>query len=446
MPIFRYAARPEMPATWDINAHSLKWFHRIDDYPGEILLLKKNVRVLQHFSVTDLMGFFDALARSWISDPPDLLRAYAFLGTPFLLAFMRKNNLFRLTSAALNGNPDYMDTFVRMPELGKKVMARPRGVVSHWIAGNVLNLGMISLIQGILTKNANVIKLPASQGLIIPALLKNISDFIWVSGKNRRISGKDILKTVLFLFCPKEDEEGQGEISLASDVRVIWGGEQAVAGVFALPKKMFCEDVVFGPRYSLAVITKEMLRQEEMGSIAFRLAMDVSMFEQRACSSPHTVFVETGGLNSPEDFAAVLAQGMQKALKRIPKISISAAEAYSIISLRSECHFSGKVFSSRGTEWTVIYSEKKGLAPPYGSRVVFVRPVSSLEEVIENLEPSLQTVGLAAQSRRKMGIVKKLAEKGCMRVTDIGKMNVYDYPWDGSFPMSRFVRWVSFDP
>jgi len=446
MPIFRYASRTEKPTSWNIDTDSLKQFQRIEDYPKEILRLKQNARVFHDVSIENLMDFFDALTKSWISETPDVLRTFSFLGTPFLLAFMRKSNLLRLTRAALRGNPEYMDTFTWMPELGKNIMAQPRGIVSHWIAGNVLNLGIISLIQGILTKNANVIKLPAYHGLIVPTLFQKISNLELNTVKNKRISGKDILKTVLFLYCPKEDTDGQRELSLFSDIRVIWGGEQAVAGVLGLPKKISCDDVVFGPRYSLAVIAKETLRQGDLATIAYKLAMDVSMFEQRACSSPHTVFVETGGLLSPLDFAEALAQGMQKALKRIPKDSITADQAYSIVALRSEYQFSGKVFSSKGTEWTVVYSEEKGLAFPCGSRFVFVRPVAHIDKVLDDIDPSIQTIGLHADPRRKMEFARKMVEKGGLRITGIGKMNVYDYPWDGIFPMSRFVRWISLDP
>ena len=445
MPIYRYKPIPHKPTSWTIDMNSLERFQKIEDYPKEILRLKKNARIFHDISITDIIDFFDVLAKSWISDTPDVLRTFSFLGTPFLLSFLRKNNLLRLARAALRGNLEYMDTFSRMPELDKNIMAHPRGIITHWIAGNVLNLGIISLVQGILTKNANVIKLPAKFGLIAPTVFQLISNLEVKTKKNTIIAGKDILNTVLFIYCPKEDTESQSKISLASDTRIIWGGEQAIASVMHLPKKIDCEDVVFGPRYSLAVIGKDALRQENLETIAFKLALDVSMFEQRACSSPHTVFVETGGQISPLVFAQALARGMQKAIKRLPKSKTSAAEAYSIVELRSEYLFSGKVFSSKGTEWTVVYSTEKGLASPRSSRVVFVRPVSSIDKVIDHIDSSVQTIGLMAENKRTMDFARKAIKRGGLRFTEIGKMNVYDYPWDGIFPMSRFVRWISLD-
>lgn len=445
MPIFLYESKLDRPTSWNIDENTIQQFREIENYPAEILRLKKNMCVFHDVSIGDIMNFFDELARSWTSETPEVLKTFSFLGSAFLLSFLRKRNLLRLARAALRGNPEYMDTFSLMPELGKHVLAQPRGIITHWIAGNVLNLGIISLIQGILTKNANVLKLPANLGLIVPTVFQTISNLEVKTKKNTRISGKDILKTVLFIYCSKEDRESQGKISLESDSRVIWGGEQAVASVMSLPRKIDCEDVVFGPRYSLAVIGKDALGQDNLDNIAFKLAMDASMFEQRACSSPHTVFVETGGPVSPLAFAQALAHGMQKAIKRIPKHKTTAAEAYSIVELRSEHLFSGKVFSSRGTEWTVIYSEDKGLAAPCYSRVVFVRPVSNIEKVIEDIDPSVQTIGVHAESSRKFKFARNVMERGGLRITEIGKMNVYDYPWDGIFPMGRFVRWVSID-
>ncbi len=38
---------------------------------------------------------------------------------------------------------------------------------------------------------------------------------------------------------------------------------------------------------------------------------------------------------------------------------------------------------------------------------------------------------------------KEATSKGIERITELGKMSIYDYPWDGMFPMNRFIRWAS---
>ena len=43
----------------------------------------------------------------------------------------------------------------------------------------------------------------------------------------------------------------------------------------------------------------------------------------------------------------------------------------------------------------------------------------------------------------KKEFAKTATEKGIERITELGKMSYFDYPWDGMFPINRFVRWVS---
>jgi len=155
--------------------------------------------------------------------------------------------------------------------------------------------------------------------------------------------------------------------------------------------------------------------------------------------------VERGGAITALDFARRLAPAMEKALRRIPKGLTGAGEAYQIAAVRTEYAAAGEVFASKGTEWTVVYSEERGLARPLGARVVFVRPVDDVEDVLGWLSPDVQTIGLALQEPRRTSFARHAAHRGISRITPIGAMSLYDYPWDGLFPMERFVRWVSLD-
>ena len=332
-----------------------------------------------------------------------------------------------------------------MPGLKKKLMAHPRGIITHWLAGNILNLGIISLVQGILTKNVNVMKIPANHGLILPVFMNLMSGIKVKIRQGKYLHGKDILNTVLFVYCEKEDTESQIQLSLNSDVRIIWGGEDAVKNVLALPKKTGTEDIIFGPKYSFALIGKNSFDEKRLEELAYKLALDVSMFEQRACTSPHTIFIEKGSKISPIDWTKALVKGFEKVQKRMPKPRISADEAYSIVEIRSRTLLSGLVFSSEGTEWTVIYSDEPGLAEPHYSRVISVRPIEDIENILEYLDHSTQTLGLILDEKRKQEFARKAAARGIERITDIGQMHIYDYPWDGIFPLNRLVRWVSME-
>jgi len=53
-----------------------------------------------------------------------------------------------ITNLAFRGNRNFLDDFISINESESKLKAQPRGIVSHWIAGNVPMLGMLSLVQG----------------------------------------------------------------------------------------------------------------------------------------------------------------------------------------------------------------------------------------------------------------------------------------------------------
>ena len=54
-----------------------------------------------------------------------------------------------------------------------------------------------------------------------------------------------------------------------------------------------------------------------------------------------------------------------------------------------------------------------------------------------------QTIGLCINKQEKIKFSDLAASKGIERITELGKMTIYDHPWDGIFPIERFVRWVS---
>ena len=105
----------------------------------------------------------------------------------------------------------------------------------------------------------------------------------------------------------------------------------------------------------------------------------------------------------------------------------------------------GKVFASKGTEWTVIFSEEKGLAEACYQRTVFIRPVDDLNELFDFIEHNKhQTLGLKIKDDNNIGFIKEATKRGIERITELGKMSYFNYPWDGMFPLNQFVRWASY--
>ena len=435
--------RADYPS-WDLENETLIKFNRIDNYEAIIIDIKEKSEYLNNLSIEHILEFFNSLATEWLINPESkFLKYFSSMGASFLINFIKRSNLEPLLSESLNNNINYIDNFIYNENLQRKIMAHPKGVITHWLAGNVPVLGMISLIQGIVTKNTNVIKLPKAGGLILPFMAGQIAKHSHDTGKFL-ISISDIMSSCQFVYCDRIDKAAQKTLSINSDIRVAWGGREAVESVMSLPRKYGTEDVIFGPKYSFALIGKDSFQKEELNEIAYKLAVDVSVFEQQGCNSPHTVFYQSGGNISALEFTKALAEAMERILKRIPKNIVSADEASNVVNIRAEYSFTGRVFSSKCTEWTVIFSDDSGFADASYSRTIFVRPIANLIEVLDCIEhKKYQTIGLCLNSDIKEKFANDATSRGIERITELGKMSIYDYPWDGMFPMDRFIRWVS---
>jgi hypothetical protein len=399
----------------------------------------------------DLLGLCDAAARSWTrpggaSGTPGRLADFIRrnrLG--FLPLWLRRANLQTLARRSLHGRPDALDRFVSLGENDPlMVRAQPRGLVVHWIAGNVPVLGLLSLVQSMLCKNANIAKVARRRPGMLPCLLDALAEVAYVNSRGETLSGRLLTDTTAVVYADRQDEEAARELSRLADVRVAWGGREAVEAIVNLPRRHGTEDIVFGPKLSFAVVAAERLADQDLARrTAAAIAADASAFDQQGCNSPHTVFVERGGAIAPAEFARLLGDAMQAESRRAPLEEVDPADAMHILGVRTEYAMRGEAHHSRDIQWAVVYSdEDRGLAEPCYVRTLFVRPVDDVFEVAAFCSSQTQTAGLAVDDRR-YALADALTARGVERCSTVGAMRIYDAPWDGLFPMDRLVRWVS---
>jgi hypothetical protein len=233
-------------------------------------------------------------------------------------------------------------------------------------------------------------------------------------------------------------------MSQESDVRLAWGGAEAINAVASTPARWDVQDVFFGPKLSYMVIGAESLdSSRSIRRLCRRASTDISVFDQTACASPHTIFVERGGAITPKEFADQLSQELQKALARIPRDTDSKEQIFAINLQRSLYEFKGEVWSSDDSSWTVLYDEEEGLAVPTYGRVILVRPVDDIFDTIKYASNNIQTISLSIKGRRRLLYADRMFAKGVQRCPDIGRMTHFESPWDGIIVMDRFVKWCT---
>ncbi|MGI0010915.1 MAG: acyl-CoA reductase [Nitrosopumilaceae archaeon] len=409
-----------------------------DDISPIIENLKNRLEWLHNLSVDEILDFFGSLGKVWKSEKNKFGTNLKHVGD-----FLNKENLGKELTIALRGNYHALDEFVEL--YGDKKMlyhAQPRGLTVHWIAGNVDILGIFSVVQALVTKNVCLIKAPHNYN-VLRDLLLSMKDV-----KTAKISGQEFIKCVALVYVERTDETNQQILSNSADVRIAWGGEEAITTILSLKKRFFTEDIMYGPKYSYAILDSYSASTDAT-NIAQKLAVDICVFDQYACNSPHTILIESTEDDHenliPKNFAKELANAMDVVNRLLlPKPIISEKKSMDILSLRAEYDFKGEVFCSHNTDWTVIYSNENGLAEPCFSRVVFVRPIKNMMDVESLNNKKIQSIGLAitdVEKRKKL--VDLMTMKGGDRCPNIGTMSLFGSPWDGMFGMDRLVRWIT---
>ena len=393
---------------------------------------------LSKIGVETMLAVFDDFSRRLMRDP----RTQTLEGVMFLSAWLGRRNLEKMLKLNLNGNCGYVDGFV--PQGRDYLAAKPHGLVAMWMAGNVPTLPMFALVPALLTKNACLLKLADSDTQGIGQLLAVLAD-----AEADGLSGSRLLDaTAIVWFDYRQTELGEA-MSRAADAKVIWGGAPAVRAISALPCQEHCVEIVFGPKYSIGMLGRALLEGDDkpLDSAIGGLVRDIAIFDQRACSSPQTIFVEANSRRGLDEIGRMFA----KQFDRLPpKPGLDAYTTMRILNVRAEWALDESkdvVASADQADWTVCMDRDASLKEAVQSRTIFLSEVQTWQDVIPLLSPKVQTVGIAIGNvEETLAFAEAAADAGVARCVRPGLMNVYESPWDGKLLINQLVRWVTLKP
>lgn len=388
-----------------------------------------------------LIGLIDAAAKRWATDPK-----YLFLkdkGLNFLATWCSERHLKEVATFGLRGNVEYADTYLPFPDSAKHLLkANSRGLCCHWMAGNVQILGLFALVQCIMTKNVNLLKVSSHDEGVFASLLSAFEGLTYTTADGYTIEGNDLLKTMGVVYFSRHAVKLAEQMSKNADVRIAWGGREAVETVAGFPSRYDCETVIFGPKLSFAVVSKEMLTDEQAAKkLARRVSVDVSVFDQSGCASAHNLFIEKGGAVSPERFCQILNESMGKTEIQIPKPTMSPEQVSAVHSIRGVYDFCGLSIGSETMSYSILLDDKDELHKPVYSRVLFVHAVDSIMQAVKHVTEDIQTIGVEATSEQAIAFAEAATPKGAVRFPQIGRMLNFEMPWDGIVLIDRLVKW-----
>ncbi|HZZ15382.1 MAG TPA: acyl-CoA reductase [Candidatus Sulfotelmatobacter sp.] len=359
-------------------------------------------------------------------------------GVTFLRLWLRRGNLEPLMLRELG--PNFLNG--GWWEDGRaRLRAFPLGVVGHWPAGNIEIQPILSLTCALLGGNCCMVRVPSGLYDVTCQIIDKLRDV----DRDGLISERIFLAGFDHSRMDLHESMAQG-----IDGAIIWGGEEAVSQVRRLQFPHWARVLVFGPRLSAAAMdAKTWSDRNERSSWCRRLARDVWQFDQQACSSPQTLFLERGDGCDPKEFVEDLKVAFEEESRQHPRQQIEPGLT-SAICLARAAWLIGNTENSAlfpaSPDWTILLGEGAEMPNPTQGRTLTVLVVDDLLDAISKFDGTLQTLGLGiADSRKEETLARAAGRSGVDRIVKLGRMHVFSSPWDGTElirPMVRLVRYV----
>ncbi len=320
-----------------------------------------------------------------------------------------------------------------------------RGLAFHIAPSNVPVNFAYSLAAGLLTGNANVVRVPTKEfpqvAIICGAIEKVVNQSVYRA-----------LKPYINLVRYDREKAVNDIFSSLADTRIIWGGDNTVAEIRRSPLPPRASEIPFADRYSIAVIDSDAyLAAPDPSRVARDFYNDTFLSDQNACTSPRLI--------------AWLGNRREEAKEKF------WANLYAIV--KKEYHFQpimGVNKLTSGCLAAVTYAreapERRGvvLQRVLDNRIVRVqipKIIDALPDLKENsgyffeydCDDILELKGICDDNRcqtlaylgDKEQLLKLLKSgiRGIDRVVPIGKSMDFDLIWDGFNLYERLTRVIS---
>jgi hypothetical protein len=160
-----------------------------------------------------------------------------------------------------------------------------RGMVLHFAPSNVDSIFLYSWFLSMLAGNSNVLRLSHRRREEVRLILEKINLLM-------EESRFQPIKAGSLILAYEHDDAITERLSQVCQVRVLWGGDESVRRLRAIPMNPLGMEVVFPSRFSLAMLNAtEVSSADEsaLSRLAENFCNDSYWFDQKACSSPRLV-------------------------------------------------------------------------------------------------------------------------------------------------------------
>jgi len=331
--------------------------------------------------------------------------------------------------------------FLRPAEVGRALgsladLRFPRGLVFHLPPANVDTVFVYALALSALAGNANVVRLSERAGPAAHAVLDAL---------NAALGDADpaVARTQKVVSYPRDDD-ATAVLSQACDLRVIWGGDQAVTEIRRHPLQPWARDLTFPDRSSFAALSIPAWLAADSGTrrtAVAGLVADAYWFDQAACSAPRTIFwvgPEHGDVKTA--FESLLAETVAD---QGWKMDAAMAVEKRVRSYGQAADGSATALRFLGGAVATLDLVGPGAMPRHwlGAGTFAHAHVPSLEALVPVIGRRDQTMSAFGFTREELtGFARQVGGRGIDRIVPFGSALTFAQVWDGYDLLAEFTR------
>jgi len=325
----------------------------------------------------------------------------------------------------------------------------PLGVLFHITAGNVDVLPFLSLLEGLVCGNINIIKLPKEDMGITVSLLDEL------------VKLEPAIKEYAYIFdYSSRDIYAMKKLADVADAIVVWGGDEAVKAVRSLadPNTKVIE---WGHKISFAYATmsgvsaaanKADTESNQRNNALEKLAMNICLTNQLFCSSCQGIFLDTDDMQDVYDFCQTFRPILERVSQENPFAFDEGTKLFTQARVTLELYH--KEIENRGTanrifkgkDCSITALTDSNLEPSIMYRNIWVKPLKRESLLgLRRYKNYLQTAALICSKDEHDELCGKLLKAGVVKVSDGFDMSNYAVgeAHDGVFTLRCYTKIVS---
>lgn len=306
-----------------------------------------------------------------------------------------------------------------------------RGLVFHIAPSNVPINFAYSLVFGMLSGNANIVRTSSKKFPQVEIVCESIRKVLKEKYEE--------LEKQLAIVTYEADKEITDYYSNTCDARIVWGGDNTIKEIRKSELMPRTVEINFADRYSFGIINPETVlkaQEAEIKKLAADFYNDTYLMDQNACSTPHMLFWKM----TPGSCTQKARTRLWKAVYEVVK------EKYNLEGIKVSDKFTGLCESMAVRNnicdfkkydnylYVVTLDRIEGALEAYRGKygLFYEYEFGNYDEIARLVNERMQTCAFFGVDRQEIiTMIMKYHLRGVDRVVPFGKTLDIDLIWDG---------------